>query len=77
MKKKKMELQLEHLELINYKLKLEILELEQKLNIAPSKYTKIFEKLPDTPVESGPKYLLLTHDNIIIDENGNQNIVNQ
>lgn len=39
-RKKKMALQVEFMELQNYKLKLEALEMEKKLGVNPSKYTK-------------------------------------
>lgn len=43
-RKKKMALQVEFMELQNYKLKLEVLVMEQKLGVIPSKYTKEIAK---------------------------------
>lgn len=44
MRRKKLQLEMEQLELINYKIKLELYEMEQKLNLGPSKYTANLNK---------------------------------
>lgn len=65
---------MESLELQNYKMKLEVLELEQKLNITRSKYTRDIDLAPSTSSEvqntDENSFLIIPNDNLILNEDG-------
>jgi hypothetical protein len=71
-KGKKSDLPIQHLELLNYKLKLQALELERKLSLPRSEYTK---DLPQTNTQvANNANLLIPQDGLVKNDTGCQNI---
>lgn len=80
MKKRKLELQLEYLELKNYKMKLEVMALETTLRISPSKFTKGIHDTKLYQTENAEdtnegKIVFVNENDVILNKDGSRSFV--
>lgn len=69
LKRRKLQLQVEYLELQNYKMKLEVMELEKKLMITPSKFTESLKLCIVEPENDGENIVFIDESHFLVNDN--------